>query len=324
MTSGRVHIYTDSRELPQACDAGFFHSGTLFSIYEQTPRMKPYMAVVEDASGKAVAWLLAVVRYRASLFPPYLYSHCRILGEGCYTDVVACREQTYSLMLGALVRKLGSRVLFTEISNLSNKMFGYKAMRREHFFPVRWMSIHNSLHNKLPEERISERQYQRVLAAQARGVTVREVSDAEDMAGFNRLIRRHNRLKLRRYTPDGTFFQALRDVPDVKLYVTEFHGRVIGCCACVWSGGNAYLWYLASLRKSFAACHPDTLTVWHAIKCAHAAGLSHVYFMDVGLPFMRNPFREFILSFGGKPVSTFRWFRTSFPWLDRLLSWLFS
>jgi hypothetical protein len=45
--------------------------------------------------------------------------------------------------------------------------------------------------------------------------------------------------------------------------------------------------------------------------------------MDVGLPFRKNSFREFILSFGGKPVSTVRWFRCSIRWINGLLSWIY-
>ena len=45
--------------------------------------------------------------------------------------------------------------------------------------------------------------------------------------------------------------------------------------------------------------------------------------MDVGLPFKRNRFREFILGFGGKPVSVYRWFRCNVRWINRVLSWLY-
>jgi hypothetical protein len=44
--------------------------------------------------------------------------------------------------------------------------------------------------------------------------------------------------------------------------------------------------------------------------------------MDVGLPFRHNPYRDFILSFGGKEVSTLRWFRINFRWANKLASWL--
>ena len=52
--------------------------------------------------------------------------------------------------------------------------------------------------------------------------------------------------------------------------------------------------------------------------------MDHVYFMNVGLPFKRSSSREFILNFGGKPVSTYRWFRFTFDWLNRLLTWCFQ
>ena len=48
-----------------------------------------------------------------------------------------------------------------------------------------------------------------------------------------------------------------------------------------FSDSDAYLWHLASLRKSYRYLHPDTLTVWHAIQYAHQRGFKHLHFMDV-------------------------------------------
>ena len=36
-----------------------------------------------------------------------------------------------------------------------------------------------------------------------------------------------------------------------------------------------------------------------------------------------NSFREFILRFGGKPVSTNRWFRCSIRWINNVLKWVY-
>ena len=49
-----------------------------------------------------------------------------------------------------------------------------------------------------------------------------------------------------------------------------------------------------------------------------------MYFLDAGLPFKRNPMREFILNFGGKQVSEYRWFRIQFPWVGRLMDWFYN
>jgi hypothetical protein len=45
--------------------------------------------------------------------------------------------------------------------------------------------------------------------------------------------------------------------------------------------------------------------------------------MDVGLPFKKNRYRDFILSFGGKEVGTYRWFRFSIPWMNKLVGWFY-
>ena len=116
----------------------------------------------------------------------------------------------------------------------------------------------------------------------------------------------------------------LRVKPVEKKHSLTFRlEHCIGCAACVYSQGNAYLWYLASKRKSFPMQHPNLMTVWHALQYSHSHGYQHIYFLDVGLPFSHNPYREFILRFGGKPASTYRWFRCSLKWVNKILNWLY-
>ena len=289
------------------------------------------MAVVcdEDAETeghpRVVAHMLAILRYRSSWFPPYFFMHCRVLGEGVYYDTSSESNATlFQLMLNALRQRLGSRVLYIEVSNLSQKMFAYRELRQQQFFPVQWMSIHNSLHSHTPEDRIDSRMQQRINRAYRRGVITKEAETADELKAFSHLLHRHNLLKPKRYIPPQEFFNGIVEGKHGRLFITKYKNHVIGCSACVYSGSNAFLWYTAFLRKSYAFVHPDVLTVWHAIKDAHRRGYDHIFFLDVGLPFRRNPYREFILSFGGKPVSTFRWFRCSISWINRLLSWIYK
>ena len=285
------------------------------------------MVVVEATDGLIVAHLLGIVRYRASWFPPYLYKHCRVLGEGVYHPELlkqpVPQEQLFDMMLEALKQKLGHSVLYIEVSHLSQKMFAYREFRRLRFFPVHWISIHNSLHSHTPEERISQKMQHRIDTAYQRGVVTKEIGTSDEFKAFSKLMRQHNLLKPKRYVPDDAFFQGLHDKGDGRLFITSYKEHVIGCSAVVYSRGNAYLWFAAFRRKSFAFVHPDVLTVWHALKDAHQRGYQHMFFLDVGLPFSRNPYREFILRFGGKPVSTYRWFYCPIGWLNALLSWIY-
>jgi len=325
MIEPEIRIITKQNDLPELDDSNFFHSRQLFEIVKQTPRQKPYMVVAQTAEGQVLAHLLATVRYRASLMPPYLYMHCRILGEGVYSyshEGIA-DSRLFGAMLEALYNKLTNRVLYVEVSNLSVKMFAYRELKRLQFFPVHWMSIHNSLHSHAPEERITEKLKKHIDNAYAKGVVTDEVKDEADFRAFITLLKRHHWLKPKRYIPDERFFKAIQQGGYGQLYVTRYHEYIIGCSMVVYSGSNAYLWYMAFRRKSFAMVHPDELTLWHAIKDAHAKGYEHICFLDVGLPFSRNPFREFILRFGGKPVSTYRWFRCSIRWINSILSWIY-
>ena len=323
MKDYQIAIYTKSGSLPTMSCRNFFHSSVLFRLYEQTPRHKPYMVVAQSDDGKVLAHLMAIIRYRWSIFPPYIYSHCRVFGEGDYEVGDIPEETLFAAMIEALCKKMRHKVLYMEFSHLSSKMFGYKVFRQHGFFPVHWMSIHNSLHSKSPEEWVSARTLSHIQHAEERGVETVIVKSEQDFLDFTQLLRRHNLLKPRKFTPDAKFFHGLMQTENASLFLTRHHGHAIGCCACVYSGGNAYLWYSASLRKTYIKFHPDIMNIWAAIQNAYQKGLCHIYFMDVGLPFRRNPFRDFILRFGGKPVSTYRWFLIYSDWLNRLFSWIY-
>ena len=316
-------IYRKSSQLPTLDESHFFHSRRLFEICEQTPWQKPYMVVVTDESGRVVSHMLGIVRIRTFLIPPFLLIHCRVLGEGVYAESSYPRDELFGLMLRELKRALGNVVLYIEVSHLSQKMLGYKQLRHEGFFPVNWMSIHNSLHSHAPEERITEKMQKRIDDAHTRGVETVQVASDADFKAFSKLLRSHHILKPKRYIPDDIFFKKVMEGDDGRLFVTKYRGRVIGCAALAYSQGNAYLWYFAFRRKTYRLLHPDTIVIWDTMKDAYNRGLQHMCFMDVGLPFRHNSFREFILSFGGKEQSTYRWFRCSIRWINVLLSWIY-
>ncbi len=324
MSDWSTHIYTSTDNLPVGLlNENFFHSSELFQLSRQTPRQRPYLVTVETSQGVVMAQMLALVRYRSSLFPPYFYMHCHVLGEGVYRQLDDS-EELLEQMLQALEKRMGRQVLYIEFSHLSRKMMGYRAFRHQGFFPVKWMSIHNSLHSRVPEERITLELKSRIDHALEKGVTTKEVETDEEFQAFLQLLKHHNWFKPRRYMPADEFFKGLQTSEHSRLFITQHRHHVIGCSAVVYSQGQAYLWYSAFRRKSFALLHPDDVTVWHAIKDAYDRGYEHIFFLDVGLPFRKNVYRDFILQFGGKPVSTYRWFRCSIGWINRILAWCYN
>ena len=319
-----VHIITRGKDLPVLDDTDLFHSREYFRLIEQTTGAWPYMVVVVDESGKVKAHLLVELCRRGSLLPPYLFSFGRIIGEGVYAGDVN-KAVVFDLMIAKLTRFLHRKLcLYIEVSDFKEKMFGYRSLRKNGYFPVRWMQVRNSLHNKPPFERLSDRTAHAVLRSQRAGVVVREASSEQEVIAYYRVLRAYYRTKLHRYIPQESFFINLFHSPRSRIYITYYKGRVIGGASKVESMGDGYLWYVAAQGKRYPTARPLTATIWHVLEDCHATGLNHLCFLNVGLPFRRNPYREFILGFGGKPVSSIRWFRFTIDWVNRLLSWCYK
>ena len=207
------------------------------------------------------------------------------------------------------------------------------------YFPIQWQKIHNSLHSKSPYERLPQKLRDKLSIAEQRGAKAEIVnSDSKELQQAVKLMRHcrcgglHNkyscrhyfRLKPRRTVRNSKLFEHLATSKQCKIFATKYKNRVIGTCVCFFFGGNAYMWQLASLRKSFMMLYPASYTVWSALKYAHEQGFAHMYFLDAGLPFKRNPMREFILNFGGKQVAEYRWFRIQIPWIGKFMDWFYN
>ena len=319
-----IDIYTKSKDLPTLLEGNYFHSRELFIIYEQTPGCTPYMVVVSNKEGQTLAQLLVAVNRKGNWFPPYIYTHAHAHEEGIYANE-ANKEELFCKMLQAITLRLDRRLcLYIEFSGIRKKMFGYRAFRQQGYFPVVWQEVHTSLHSKAPEERLSEKIQQRIKKLKDKGIITQTATNREDIHSFHQLLKRYYRFKPRRHIPNEQYFQEMAKSHNAKIFLTTYGGKNIGGCACVYSEGNAYLCYLAAKRKTYSMLHPDTMVVWNAIQYAYEHDYNHIYFMDVGLPWHRNPFREFILSFGGKPVSKYRWFRFYSHTINKILSWLYK
>ncbi len=319
-----IRLIHKAEDLPLMECRDFFHSIAFFKMLENTPRQQPFMCIAETPDGHVVAHLLATMSSHRVWLPPFVYTHGRVYGEGEYENDTD-KEAIFGRFLNAITQRFNSRIcLYIEFSDLSTKMFAYRHFRKNGYFPVTWQEIHNSLHSKSPKERLGTRLFEKVEYAKKRGVTTTLVTDGQQLQEAYKLLKSHFRLKTRRSVPSIVLFKQMLSDSHCNIFATQFKGRTIGCCVCINSKKDTFMWYLASLKKTFRHLHPNLVTVWDAMNCAYGAQREHFRFMDAGLPFKKNPAREFILGFGGKPVSKFRWFRLPVPWLNKLLAWYYN
>ena len=318
----RLMTYRRGSTLPPLPGHLLPHSTELFRVYEQTPGYAPVL-VVASIDGRPVSKLLAVIRRSVRWFPPSIIHRCEVYGTGEYFDDTFPQDELFEMMLEHLTGEALKDCFLIEFRNLPKSLFGYKYFRHNDYFAVNWLRIYNSLHSQSPEERIEPKRLRLINRAVRLGATTGEARTEAEVEAFLQMLRRNYSSKIRKHFPDLHLFRMLMKQGAAKVFLVKYKNKIIGGSFCMYSGDTAYLCFSGGLRKTFAWLHPGAMAVWVALQDAHAHGYGHFEFVDAGLPFRKTGYRNFILSFGGKQVSTRRWFRFRWTWLNRLAGWLY-
>lgn len=319
----KLTTYYRGSQVPELPGNNTFHSTELFHIYEATPGYTPLLIVASEG-GKPIAKLLAAVRKSVRLFLPSFIKRCEVYGTGEYFDAEVDKEAIFSEMLQHLTNEALREAFLIEFRNLENAKFGYKTFRTNHYFAINWLRVCNSLYTPEPvEEHFSPSRIRQIKKGLKNGAKVREAHTAEEIRAFAQMLNNVYSNKIRRHFPSMDFFQQLeaqmtKDQRS-RIFIVTYKEKIIGGSTCIYSDNHAFLWFSGGMRKMYALQYPGILAVWYALHDAKQRGYSHLEFMDVGLPFHTHGYREFVLRFGGKQISTRRWFRFRWEWLNRVL-----
>jgi len=322
----QLMTYRRGSTLPPLPGESLANSSELFEVYGQTPGYAPLL-VVAFLDGTPVAKLMAVIRRSARLFPPSIIKRCELFGTGEYFDDTLPQDELFGTMLKHLTTEVLKECFLVEVRNLPTALFGYKHFRRNGYFPINWIRVYNSLHSLPPEKRIEPKRMRQIKRALSQGVILKEAGTEAEQDAFLQMLRRNYSSKVRKHFPDLQLFRLLRQrhpsIKSAKIFLVLYGKKVIGGSFCMYSEDRAYLCFTGGLRKTYAWLHPGVLAVWEAITDAHREGYAHFEFVDAGLPFHKVGYRNLILSFGGKQVSTRRWFLFRWRWLNRLAGWFY-
>lgn len=332
----KLTTYYHGKDIPDLPGNDTFHSKELFQIYEATPGYSPLLIVATE-EGKPVARLLAAIRRARKWLPSSLSKQCVVYGAGEFLEAPLAddidnsltvnkerEEEVFGEMLEHLAQEASRTCILIEFRNLDNSMFGYRCFRNNDFFPVNWLRVRNSLHSmKKLEDRFSPSRIRQIKKGLKNGAKVEEAHTIEEIQEFSKMLHKVYSSRIRRYFPANDFFRHMNSVfikgKQAKIFIVKYKEKIIGGSVCIYSGENAFLWFSGGMRKTYALQYPGVLAVWKALEDARERGFRHLEFMDVGLPFRKHGYRDFVLRFGGKQSSTRRWFRISWTWLNNLL-----
>ena len=319
----QLTTYYKSEQIPELPGNDILHSKELFLIYEATAGYEPFL-IVAYADNRPMAKLLAVVRKSMRFFPPSLIRRCEIYGTGEYLDKDADNEYIFGELLEHLTQEALRKSFLIEFRNLNNALFGYKYFRLNHYFPVNWLRVRNSLHSlKQPMDRISLSRRRQIRKGLQNGAVTDEARTDDEIDKFARMLGKNYSLHIRKHFPDFNFFHEIirnEHLSEIaKIFIVKYRNKIIGGSVCLFSGTEAYLLFSGGMRKTYAKQYPGILAVWKAIEYTYEHGYRHLEFMDAGLPFKEHGYRNFILRFGGKQSSTRRWFRFQWSFLNKIV-----
>lgn len=327
----KLTTYHHSKDIPELPGNNTFHSKELFVVYENTKGYTPIMIVATEGN-QVLGKLLATIRKKTtSLALPIFVKKCEVYGSGEYFCDKVKTEMLFGEMLQHLTNEVLRKCFMIEFRNLGNALVGYKHFKDNKFFAINWLRVRNKLQTNKPiESNFSQSRIRQIRKAVSNGAQVIEATTAKEVEQFARMLRRIYSAHIRKHYPSIEFFQHLKDIPVQKgkrtssIYIVKYKHKIIGGSACAYSGENAYLWFSGGMRNTYSSVYPGVLAVWMALKDAKEKGYEHLEFMDVGLPFKRHRYREFILRFGGQQSSTRRWFRFKWKWLNKLFCKLYE
>ena len=324
----KLTSYYRGSHVPDLPGHDTFHSNALFRIFEGTPGCHPLLVTVSE-DGQILGKLLVVVQRIVRFIPFYIIRRCVAYGMGEYFCADSQRDALFNEMLKEVTRyanRMGCFVI--EVRNLPAPLAGFGIFRQEGYFPIKWLRVRNTFDGSAIEQSLSTSRRRQVRKGLKNGAIL-DLADTEaEIKEFALMLKRNYLSKIRKHFPAIEFFQQIqRGIQDVhlgeswqrfKIFIVKHQQKIIGGSVCIYSGDTAFVWFSGGLNKTHLRQYPGVLAVWKALTDAQERGFKHLEFMDVGTPFRKHGYRDFVLRFGGEQISTRRWFHFRWKWLNQL------
>lgn len=290
-----------------------FYSREMFYNYEMTPDYTPILLVAFDDM-RPMGKILLTIYKSFHFFPPSIMNHSFVYGTGEYfneqdDDV----EFVFGKMLDYLTELALSFTPLVYFRNLENQLFGFKAFRKMEYFPIKWMrTINNLSTEKVINGGLSASRKRQIRLGLKNGAHVYNAVSEEDVRDFSQMLQKVYPYKIRKHFPSLQFLHRVSDKDFDKnlgnVFIVRYKQKVIGGAVVVYSDRKAYMAFCGGMNRLYNSQYPGVLAVWAAIQEAHSRGYVSLEYMDAGLPFRHNGFRDFVGRFGARNESSRRWY----------------
>ena len=320
-----LKVYYKKEELPYLDDVSFFHNTATFDLYKDITYYTPLMIICFE-NDEPVASLFAHIMRINKILDAAVFRRCYVSQKPAYYKTDLAEEEIFGHLLNTLMEEVKSRVLYVEVRNLGDPIFGYKAFRDNSFFSIKWINIKNSLQRKRKIwDQLSRSRKNQVNKATRKGIYIEELTTNDELVAFYKMIDKNISWKFSHRFPPYTYFQNFFDSFILqnkgKIFLTKYQEKVIGGIVIgLHQNKNAYSLYYWGKTKTYKTLYPTIYTIWYAMNFAEEKGFKYFDFMDSGYLHEKAGKTRFILQFGGKQHATRRWYKINWGWINFIAS----
>ncbi len=330
--------YYRSSDLPEGLlEVNPFHSKQLFLLYEKTTKYTPVMVTVSE-DGQHLGQILAVMRGSWRPFPPFYVRRCEVFDTGAYIPLaeykkpvpsdlleVQWRESLFEQLLNHLTQEVTHECFLIEFRNIHNGQFGYRHFKQENYFPHHWLRITHSLDNW--KEDISSNRFKSIARARAAKARIRCIKDSTEIPDIYKMLRVQVSARVLKQLPTPAFlvhfYHDFVQSGKGEIYTVHYKDKLIGCSLAVLWEGTSYLWFSVGYGQRFPFQFPNTMAIYAAIQDAWRRRYTTMEYVSIGATTTHHHYTALVASFGGDQISTRRWFRYRWGWLNRLLRFFY-
>ena len=312
----QVRTYHNKDELPPLRDGNFFHFASSFDWYSNISYYKP-LAIVVFRDGSPIASMFAITMRINRFMYGSAFRRCYVSQQPNFYERKVNKIEVFELLIKALVKEVGNKVLYIEYRNINSAIFGYKGFRDNGFYYAKWINVFNSLQKRRNIwNQISRTRKNQINKARRKGLEIEEVTYSDDLLEIYTLINKSKKWGLfNRFPPYQYFENFLKYYVSTnkgRILITRYKGKIVGGVFLGFQQKRVCVLYYWGKDKTYQHLSPSVFTLYSAMEIAEEEKYEVFDFMDSGYLNILTGKPRFLLQFGGKSQATRRWYR--FNW----------
>lgn len=308
----KIHTHISDINLEQWTDlvdksptSSFFQTQECYHFFESLSFMKPFVYGVSE-DDILVGVICGYVISDGDFLKRFLSRRAIVIGGPLLDETIS--ESAMIKLLKAVRIGLKNKSIYLEFRNYVDYSAHKPAFTNAGFVYSEHLNFHVSVSSEEAAlMQLNTTKRRDVKLTRKSGADWFETKSHVDLVDYYKLLEDLYKTKVKTPLFPFEFFEKLIQLPNGKLFVVKYEGKVVGGSICVVLPGRIlYEWFVCGQDGAIKNIYSSTAATWAAIEYAAKNGIGRFDMMGAGKPKDSYGVREFKSKFGGELVENGR------------------